>query len=63
MKFHMFVPPDVEVHEGVEAEDVVRDGLDGVVVEEEPLQTVVGGALSRDLHQSVAGQIWNRRKC
>lgn len=53
----MFVPPDVEVHEGVEAKDVVRDGLDGVVVEEEPLQTVVGGALSRDLHQSVAGQI------
>ena len=51
--------PDIKVHEGVEADDVVRDVLDGVVVEQQPLQTVVPGALSGDLHQSVAGQIWN----
>ena len=53
----MSVIPYVEVHERVEADDVVRDGLDGVVVEEEPLETVVAGALCRDLHQSVAGQV------
>ena len=54
--------PDIKVHEGVEADDVVRDVLDGVVVQQEPLQAVVAGALGRDLHQSVPGQIWNREQ-
>ena len=53
----MFVRPYVEVHERVEADDVVRDGLDGVVVEEEPLQAEIAGAFCWYLHQSVAGQI------
>ena len=53
----MSVIPYVEVHERVEADDVVRDVLDGVVVQQEPLQAVVAGALGRDLHQSVPGQI------
>ena len=51
--------PDIKVHEGVEADDVVRDVLDGVVVEQQPLQAVVAGAFCGYLHQSVAGQIWN----
>lgn len=36
--------PDVKVHEGLEAGDVVRDALDGVVVEQQPLQALVLGA-------------------
>ena len=54
--------PEVKVHEGGEADNVVRDALDGVVVEQQPLQAVVAGALSRDLHQSVAGQIWKKEQ-
>ena len=54
--------PDIKVHEGVEADDVVGDVLDGVVVEQEPLQAVVAGAFCRDLHQSVAGQIWKNEQ-
>ena len=53
----MLVIPYVEVHEGVEADDVVRDALDGVVVKQESLKTVIEGALLGNLHQSVAGEI------
>ena len=41
---HILLLPDVKVHEGLEAGDVVWDALDGVVVEEQPLQTPVSCA-------------------
>ena len=54
--------PEVKVHEGGEADDVVRDALDGVVVEQQPLHAAVPGALSRHLEQFVARQIWGKKK-
>lgn len=51
------VPTEVKVHEGGEADDVVRDALDGVVVEQQPLHAAVPRALARHLQQLVAGQI------
>ena len=49
--------PYVQVREGVEGDDVVGDGLDGVVVEQQPLQALVPRALPRHLHQLVPGQV------
>ena len=57
----MFVKPYVEVHEGVEADDVVRDALDDVVVEQQPLQAVVVGALGGHLDQLVPRQVCKKR--
>ena len=55
------ISPKVKVHEGGEADDVVGDALDGVVVEQQPLHAVVPGALPRHLQQLVARQIWGKR--
>lgn len=54
-KIGQLITAYVEVHEGVEADDVVRNALDGVVIEEESLQTMIESALGRNLDQSVAG--------
>ena len=54
--------PEVKVHEGGEADNVVRDALDGVVVEQQPLHAAVPRALARHLQQLVAGQIWKKEK-
>ena len=53
--------PDVEVHEGGEADDGVGDALDGVVVEQQPLHAAVAHALRWNLQQLVARQIWEDR--
>ena len=55
------VPADVQVDEGLEGGDVVRDALDDVVVEEEPLEAVVVGALIGNFHKLVPRQIWGGR--
>ena len=55
------VPADVQVDQRLEGGDVVGDALDDVVVEEEPLQAVVVGALRWNFHQLVPRQIWGGR--
>ena len=54
--------PEVKVHERGEADDVVGDALDRVVVEQQPLHAAVPRALARHLQQLVAGQIWRKRE-
>ena len=54
--------PEVKVHEGGEADDVIGDALDGVVVEQQPLHAAVPRALARHLQQLVAGQICKKEK-
>ena len=54
--------PEVKVHERGEADDVVGDALDRVVVEQQPFHAAIPRALARHLQQLVAGQIWRKRE-
>ena len=49
--------PDVQVLEGLEGGDGLRDGPDGVVVQQQSFQAFVIRALPWDLHQLISGQV------
>jgi hypothetical protein len=63
MKMQFFaVLPQVEKLERLHADDRLRDGPDGVVVEEQPLQQKVVGAFLRKLCQFVAGEVCKKER-